>query len=259
MKTMRLVALFLMIAALLVQADSNVVSSANVVGYVQTDIVPGQYLLAGVNFTASGEEPTLKEVVGTNQLREASNYLEADRVVVFDADAAVYQAYAMYDGDHEFYPCNTLDEWNTGSATNPVLPVGSGFWILPASGSTTTNSIYLDGDAVLDASKDIALLNGYQLIAYPFSSDQAIATLNTSNLTAHANYLEADRIVTFSTGQYQAYGLYTDANWYPCNTLDEWNNAIAETDYVIAVGEGFWFIAYGGKTTTEPNKYLGNL
>lgn len=258
MKSIRVAALTLASIALLARAETTV-SSVNVVGYVQKALVPGQYLLAGVNFTIAGEEPTLKDIVGTNQLRAASNYAFADRVVLFDPDTSTYQAYALYDGDRQFYPCNNLNEWNTGTATNPIVSVGTGFWIIPASGVTTTNTIYLAGDVVQVATQEVELLSGYQLVAYPFSSDQAIADLSTSNLTANANYAFADRIVTFKNGQYQAYGLYTDRKWYPCNTVEEWNNAIAETDYVISLGEGFWFIANGAKTSSQPNPYLSNL
>jgi len=261
MKTMRLITLFLMTVALLVQADSNdVVSSVNIVGYVQKHLPPSQYLLVGVNFTGNNaEEPTLKDIIGTNQLRASSNYLFADRVVIWDKATSSYQAYATYDVDHEFYPCNTADEWNTGVATNPVVSAGLGFWLVPASGASTTNEIYLSGDVITADTMAMVHTNGYQMEAYPFSCDQAIATLETSNLTANANYLFADRISVWNGSSYQAYGLYTDGDWYPCNTADEWNSATEETDRVIALGEGFWFIAQNAVTITETNDYLSAI
>jgi hypothetical protein len=235
------------------------VSSANIVGYVQKNLIPEQYLLVGVNFTSNGENPTLKEIVGTNQLRAASNPIFADRVVVFDTAAAKYQAYAQYDGDMEFYPCNTIQEWNTASATNPVIPVGSAFWIRPASGATTTNTLYFSGDVVMDEQKDISLVDGYQLVSWPFSADQDIATISVSNLTQNVNPVFADRIVVWEGDHYQRYGLYTDGNWYPCNTIQEWNDAIEETTRKITLGEGFWVISQGAKTVTEQNPYFDNL
>lgn len=235
------------------------VSSANIVGYVQRTLPPNsKYILVGVNFTANGGDPTLKDVVGTNQLRAAANYFNADRVVVWDKQAARYQAYAMYT-DKEFYPCNTATQWANASATNPVVPLGSGFWIISAGGSTTTNTLYFSGDVVTEQSMPISLSAGYQLVSWPFSADQSIATMTTTNMTKDSNYFNADRIVVWTGTAYQQYGLYTDGNWYPCNTATEWVNALSETDRTISLGEGFWFIAKTAKTVTENNPYYANL
>jgi len=238
-------------------AQTNVVSSANVVGYVQKTLLPGKYTLIGVNFTSGGEDPTLKDIVGTNQLKAASNPLSADRIVVFDTQVARYQSYALYDGDHEFYPCNTAEEWNTADPTNPVVPVGTGFWIISA--SATTNTLTMSGDVVGVQTNTVDLVSGYQLVAWPFSADQAIATIDTSNLTKNSNPLSADRIVVWEGDHYQNYGLYTDGDWYPCNTATEWNDALTETPRVLTLGEGFWFIAYGSKTLTLTSPYYDNL
>ena len=241
-------------------AQTNTVSSANIVGYVQKQLPPNsKYILVGVNFTANGGNPTLKDIVGTNQLRAAANYLFADRVVVFNPQTSTYQAYAQYDGDREFYPCNTMAQWNTASATNPVVPLGSGFWIISAAGSSTTNTLYLSGDVVAAPSATFTLNTGYQLVSWPFSADQAIATMTTTNLTKNVNYLFADRIVVWEGDHYQQYGLYTDGGWYPCNTMTEWNDALATTDRKISLGEGFWFIGQSAKTVTEQNPYYSNL
>jgi len=267
MKTIRLIILLLIAAALLVQADSNdVVSSVNIVGYVQKDLVPGQYLLAGVNFTASDEEPTLKDVVGTNQLTAAANYSLADRVGLWDRDNVRYQYYATYT-DGEFYPCNDINEWLdaivAGTSTNPTIMVGAGFWIIPAGGAVTTNEIHLSGDVIKVATNTVDLLTGYQMVSYPFSCDQNIDEINTSDLVANANYSLADRIVVWESDHYQYYGLYTDGSWYACNDLTEWVNAI--TGGVAAVrnielGEGFWFIAQNDTSSlVETNKYLSEI
>lgn len=240
-------------------AATNTVSSANIVGYVQRTLPPNSsYILVGVNFTVNGTNPTLKDILGTNQLRNAANYFNADRVVVFNPQSSTYQSYAMYT-DKEFYPCNTMDQWNNGSATNPVVPLGSGFWIISAGGSSTTNTLYLSGDVMAAPSATFTLNAGYQLVAWPFSADKAISSMTTTNLTKAANYFDADRIVVWEGNHYQSYGLYTDGSWYPCNTMDEWNNALAETPRVISLGEGFWFIGKTGKTVTETNPYYANL
>ena len=241
-------------------ADSNVVSSANVVGYVQKDLIPGQYMLVGVSFTADGEDPTLKEVVGTNQLTASANYLTADRVVLWNTNSSTYQAYATYNADNEFYPCNTKTEWDNATVPqNPIVPVGTGFWIIPASDASATNALSFSGDVVAVETNTLNLLAGHQMVSYPFSCEQAIKDLNTNNLTANANYLLADRVGVWEGDHYQYYGLYTDWKWYPCNTKDEWDNATVETDRAIELGEGFWFIAQADKTLSETNKYFDAL
>jgi hypothetical protein len=238
-------------------ADSNTVASANVLGYTKRVLLPGKYTLIGINFDANNGNPTLKDVLGTNQLKAAANYLDADRVVLWNKQTSSYQAYAQYDGDREFYPCNNATEWNTSSSTNPTIPMSTGFWII--SGSSTTNTLLLSGSVVTNASKQINIANGYQLIAWPFSSGQAVSTMTVTNLTKAANYLDADRIAVWDGDHYQQYGLFTDGDWYPCNTATEWNNAIAETDRVISLGEGFWFIGISAKTITETSPYYENI
>lgn len=251
--------LILAAAALLSASAFAQVTSANVVGYVKKDLVPGEYMLVGTAFTGSNASTnTLKDILGS-QLTQSANYLTADRVIMWSTNSSSYQAYAMYT-DGEFYPCNTADEWNNAVApVNPNIPVGTGFWIVPASGATETNSLVFSGDVVSAATNEISIVSGYQMINYPFSSAQEIATLDTSSMTASANYLTADRIGVWTGGSYQYYGLYTDYNWYPCNDIDQWNNAVAETDYLLDIGEGFWFIAQQAQTLTETNKYINNL
>jgi hypothetical protein len=102
------------------------------------------------------------------------------------------------------------------------------------------------------------MVPGYQLIAYPFSSPIAISNINVSAMTKADLYVNADRIVTWENGAYQNYGLWTDGNWYKCNTLTEWGNAVPAT-HVIQVGEGVWFIAHTSETWSETNKYIGTL
>jgi hypothetical protein len=244
-----------------VAANADSVQSQNVVGMVTRELPPDSaYIMVGVNLKAVGNtSPTLKDIVGTNQLRAASNYLNADRVMLWDAEATAYRAFALWDGDLEFYPCNNATEWEGSSPTNPVVSVGQGFWIVSASGSSTTNTLRMAGEAVLGEFADISVKEGYQLMAWPFSSDKAIADIDTTELNAAANYLNADRIVVWEGSGYQNYGLFTDGKWYPCNTATEWEDAIESTDRVISLGEGFWFISQTDNEWTERSGYYDNL
>jgi hypothetical protein len=263
MKRMEKVSLAIALTAGLswfVVANADSVESQNIVGMVTRELPPDSaYIRVGVNLKAVGNtNPTLKDIVGTNQLRAASNPLQADRVMLWNAQDTQYQAYALYEGDHEFYPCNTADEWENSSATNPIVSVGQGFWIVSGSGSSETNTLRISGEVVLDEFTDIEVKKGYQIMAWPFSSDQGIADIETTELNSNVNPLFADRIVVWEGGSYQNYGLYTDGKWYPCNTAEEWENG-PEADRVISLGEGFWFISQSDNEWSERSGYYDNL
>lgn len=236
---------------------TNTVSSANIVGYVKRDIPPGQYTLLGVNFGNGAQ--TLVDVLGTNQLRSSADFATADRVMLFDKVSATYKRYALKSPQNLFYPCNTVMEWYTGTATNPVIPAGTGMWIIPASGVSTTNTIYMSGDVVTAPTSVVSIVEGYQLVSYPFSSDMTLGSISTSNLTKSADFATADRIIVWENNTYKRYGLKNDGKWYPCNTVAEWYTAPAETNRVLGLGEGFWLISQGAKSYVVPSPYFNNL
>ncbi len=233
------------------------VSSANIVGYVKRDIPPGQYTLLGVNF--GNETQTLIDVFGTNQLRSSADFATADRVMLFDKISAVYKRYALKSPQNLYYPCNTVMEWYTGAATNPAIPAGTGMWIIPASGASTTNTIYMSGDVVTAPTSVVSIVEGYQLVSYPFSSDMTLGSISTSNLTKSADFATADRIIVWENNTYKRFGLKNDGKWYPCNTVMEWYTAPAETNRVLSLGEGFWLISQGTKSYVVPSPYFNNL
>ena len=82
MKTCHLIALISVIASS-VMAQGTVASSS-IMGYTKVNLPPAQYILVGVNFSKNGADPTLKDIIGTNQLRAASNYAQADRVILWN-------------------------------------------------------------------------------------------------------------------------------------------------------------------------------
>jgi len=252
-----MVAILIAGMAVTASAATDTVSSANIVGYVKKDIPPGQYTLLGVNF--GDDMQTLVDVLGTNQLRSSSDFATADRVMLFDTVSATYKRYALKSPQNQYYPCNTVAEWYTGSAANPVIPVGTGMWIVPASGATTTNTIYISGDVITAPTSVVSIVEGYQLVSYPFSSDMALSAISTSNLTKNADFTKADRIVVWNGNAYKRYGLKNDGNWYSCETVAEWYTSAPETNRVLRIGEGFWLISQGVKTYVVPSPYFNNL
>jgi len=240
-----------------VSMAQSTVASANILGYTKKQITPGQYTLLGVNF--GDENQTLIDVLGTNQLTSSSDFATADRVMLFDPIETVYRRYALKSPQNEFYPCNTVLEWYTSSATNPVIPIGTGLWIIPASGATETNTLLLSGNVALAPTSLVSVIEGYQLISYPFSADMALGDISISNLTQSADFATADRIILWDGDTYSRFGLKNDGKWYPCNTVPEWYTSPAETNRVIHLGEGFWLVSQGVTTYVVPSPYFSNL
>ena len=259
MKKLLIATMVVLVAAVAVAQE---VTSVNTVGFTKKLLDSGSRVLVSAPFDVINGEKTLENVVGTNQLTAAGHYLVADRVIMYDtSDGGGYQAYAMWDGDQQFYPCNNIDEWNNSLPTNPVIPEAAGFWVVAGSGTTGTNELALMGEVVSVQTQEIDIVEGYQLISYPFSSGIAIKDLDFENdgATANSHYLAADRIVVWEGDHYQQYALFTDNAWYAANDIDEWNNAVDETERVLALGEGMWYIAQEEFPWSETNKYLSNL
>ncbi len=233
------------------------VGSANIMGYAKKAIPSDEYTLLGVNF--GDENQTLLDVMGTNQLIGSSDFTTADRIVVFDRTSYVYNNYALKTPQNEFYPCNTVMEWYTSPATNPIIPVGSAFWILPASGSSGTNTIMLSGDVITAPTSTVDIVAGYQMMSYPISSETTLGTMSISNLTQNADFTAADVIMIWNGGSYSKYGLKNDGKWYPCNTVMEWYTSPAETNLTIDINEGYWLVAQNATNYIVPNSYFDSL
>ncbi len=250
-------------AALIVSTSSiqaeNGVYSVNVVGFQKVGMAPaGEFILTAPPFEA-GVTNTLLDIFGTSTLKQDNNLLNCDRVILHDPVEQVYQAWAQWT-DGVFYKANNPTEWNAGIAGNPEVPAGTGFWIVSASDSAAERAIAYVGDVVLSESIPVGILEGYQILAYPFSSD--VPLQNTSFFTDGAardnNMLLCDRVHIYHGGQYQAYALWTDGQWYKANNPTEWNQGILATNDLRA-GQGFFYEAQAGITWSETNKYLGAL
>lgn len=222
----KMVAFFIVAAAATALYAQNTVSSANIVGYVRHELPPGGKILIGVNFTADGKSPTLKQLLGTKQLRAAASPSEADQVLIWNPETSGYKAYALHSKDREFRPCDT---WLISPPVNPVVPAGSGFWVVSASGSTATNCIFISGDVTDGPPADFDLQADYHLVANPFPAEATIAAL-----TAHFDPQPGDRTAVWSRGFYTNYRFSGDGKWI--------SEAAAGTDCIIKPGEAFWFI-----------------
>ena len=211
---------------------ANTASSANIVGYVRHELPPNGKILVGVNFTANGRSPTLKELLG-NQLRAAANPSEADRVMIWDPKISSYQIYARNSKTGEFYPC-TSEQWLGSIPANPLVPAGTGFWVVSAAGSSATNTIYISGDVTDGPPVDFDLQSHSQMVTNSFPTEASISVL-----TERFHPQTGDMAAVWSGSFYTNYRLSENGNWTACAAK---SGSTVETVPVIPAGKAFWFI-----------------
>jgi len=258
----RVLSIGLVMALVSVACLAADVPSVNVAGFARKGVAAGELTIVGVNLAGIGGDQTLQSLFG-DDVTAGVTPGSADRIVTWDAVNQQYQAYCMYSVDGEFYPCDTLDEWNNGAATNPVLEVGEAVWF--KTHPTIPNEVSVTGEAVAETTKDVPMVFGLNLVCYPLSAE---ITIDDTSLGSNTDAVQgttpgsADQLITWEGSGYQRYALYTDGNWYGCNTLQEWNDeSVLGSDRVLKVGEGFWYRSRNatGITWTEANPYLANL
>ena len=229
--------------------------SANIVGFSRVTVPPSNTAtLAGMSFKPF--DATLKGVIGTNQLRAAGNYSNADVVLFWDPISAQYMQYALKTNDYEFHNCLNLTEWN-GPATNPVLTNGMGFFIRSPSDAVCARSVVIMGQAVDSPTQYIGMVSGkLQLVCYPYSSSIGIQQTDFANDGAKraAGSPNADQILIFTNySVYVNYFLKTNGLWYCADVT------MALATNTFRVGQGFWYRSKKAFTWSETNCYQGSL
>jgi hypothetical protein len=250
---------------ILVMVSSAVeVTSVNVVGYKKVVIPPGQkFNMVGMNFDAF--DATLLGVFGTNQLNQgtATAFKKADKVYIWDTalgDSGGFRVYAQKD-DRQFYD---VGAWG-GSPTNPPLTAGTGMFLQSGFAASETNEIVLMGEAVDVEEQQMDVVEGFQVMAYPFSSDINIQDTDFANDGARKGtataFKKADKLYEWdlnlgTEGGFNVYGLKDDDQWYD---VGAWGGAPVDVD--IKVGAGFYYESFNtnGFVWSETNQYLDNL
>lgn len=265
MKKAWMVALVLGVASTVAMAQTDVMS-VNVVGFTKVNVLPGgKFNLFSTPFDSIDQaDANLLGVFGTNSLTKLPPFSLpppfADVVSLFDPSVPEWKFY--YQGtDNMFYD---VDAWPAGSPTNPPLAPGEGFLLQSSVGSTTTNTIALMGEVVSVATQTLAMVTGFQVCGYPFSSDIDIQNTSFASMPGATKLADpmlppplADVIsVMDASGNYVNYYLNTDGKWYD---VSAWPAGTPVTDVVLRLGQGFWYNAIGSFSWVETNKYINNL
>lgn len=244
-------------------AQTNTVSSANIVGYIRTSLPPaGGLTLISVAFDGNGV--TLADYLGrTNNLHGDVTVSAADRVYLFNKDTQTYVQYALFDGSAYDQPVEwrLTSDFYTSGEQNPTLYPGEALWLKSGSGVSLTNTLYLSGDVISTTNSSINFVEGLQLVGHLFSSEIDLNDTSLISCGAHGDvvssgadkvYLWNDQTLKFDIYAYFDGSSYSQPQeWRPVG--DFYNAAPA---IPIHLGAGFWYNAKSPFTWTETNAYI---
>ena len=246
----------LVIAAVLglcaVMAIALEVTSENVAGYYRVTLPPGGKLIAlGVQFDPF--DATLEGIIDPALLREEEKDVTVgDRVMIWRG--AGYDIFKR-SGDHY------VNVNSPTVPTNPAMEAGQAIWVKSALDESSPLELPITGQAVENVQIDTPIVQGLQLIAYPFSCDIGV---NDTTFSENASREEkdvsiGDRLMLWDpeTSGYKILKLGAGAlsnAWVDVNTP-----TVAATNR-LDLGNGFWYRAeFGGFDWSETNRYVDNL
>jgi hypothetical protein len=242
-------------------AATNVVTSANIVGYVQTQSPAnnGFKMIAALPFDATQDTVSIQDFIANKGVLTAStNLASADKILIFDG---VYSIFGLYAGATSNYWMKSGFAWTIPTfpktpATNR-LARGSAVWIQAGAGAPSTN-VTMSGDVYMDNTFTVNVSAGFNMIAYPYCSSIKLTDLVISNATASTNLDSADKIMIFD-GVYSTYGLYAGAGsnyWMKSGAawiVPAFPKTAATNE--INFGSGFWFRTGTSKTIGFTKNY----
>ena len=256
MKLKRGIAVGLCCVATIVSAQEVV--TLGTFGFSKVDKPAGKLSLVGVCF-GSMTNSTLNDVCPIEQYNGSRLVNSADRIIVWDATTQAYSTYALYDNG------SGVKEWRDyndfyGSAENPSIPVGSGFWVNSLGSSTDTNLV-ISGSVITEDSVTNHMVTGLQLMGYSFSTEADLNNTALKDQGAGSRLVNnADRVIAWnvSTQAYETYALYDDGNgvkeWRDYNNFYSAPGAIP-----VDLGHGFWYDAKSTFDWIEQNPYASSL
>lgn len=164
-------------------AVTNVVNSANVVGYNQITIPSNQFVLVALDFNNASN--TINDLFGT-----------------LPAGSSVY---SWNTGSQSYVIASKSSRAGWGVSATNRIQIGTGvFVVLPA--NTQTN-LYFSGDVPTAGTTSIYQVNGYALIAYPYPVDMLF-----TNTALAKNAAVGDQLSIWSNG-WTTYSKSARAGW----------------------------------------------
>ena len=196
--------------AFIAQAQTT---SDNIVGYVKQSTEAGLQM-QGIQFTG-GSDVTVQGLYG-------STLPVGSKVYTYTAGVGPYDI-ATYNAGFFGLP----DSWDK----DIVLGLGSAVWVqLPAGASTV--EVVQAGEVSSDASVDISIVTGLQLLANPYPVQTTVQNAGFSPTVGDKVYVYTDGSYDIATYNAGFFGL-----------PDSWDK-----DIVIPAGAGFWYQAADNQT-----------
>jgi len=234
-------------------ADSptNVVSSANIVGYVQTTTPASNKMdiVSLAQFSTGSNTVTLQSLFANrDSLRSGRVLANVDKIITWNGSA--YVTYGLYQSNSvgPFWMASGT-AWTVPAApkTATVLNLsrGKAAWFQAAPGLPATN-VVASGNVFLDNNYSVTLGGTLNLLSYPYSADINLNQLVVTNAYAGRVLTNVDRIVTWNGSAYVTYGLYQSNSvgpfWMASGTA--WTVPAAPktaTSVQVNLGKGFWY------------------
>jgi hypothetical protein len=268
MKTVRLITLLAVAAACMAQAETNVVSSANVVGYIQVvDPASNKLVLVSAPLhSGTGTVSTLLDIFGTNQLRQGSIVSRCDRVTAWDVALQQYVSFAQKTNGL-FY--STTNFGSAAPSVNPTVTRSQALWILaPAPAYAGTNKIInISGDVPDDGAYTNSIVgnsgNPLNFTANPYPVEMDINSLISTNDGARGNSIStrADKLILWDDAgqQYIRLALKLSTNPAVNNkwlfTTNFGSTVTSAPVIMIQPGQGFWYQTTNAFTWIETLTY----
>jgi len=235
-------------------ADSNVVSSANIVGYVQTETpAAGAFnIVSLVQFSDGSNTVHIQDAIGNmSNLNASATWDNADKIYAWNGLG--YNRYGLFQpASSDPYWSVYGTEWIFGTCVSAEaqLTRGEAIWYATGIGGTSTNAT-VSGDVYLDDTFDVTVPEGFSILSYPYSSSVNMTNLVISNATASATWEDADKTYVFNGSNYDKYGLFQpvsgDPYWSVYGT--EWIfGTCLPSDKELNLGQGFWYESGNTKT-----------
>jgi hypothetical protein len=258
----RILGILAVVALVAMTVQAVEVKSENVAGVYSVNIpADGKFVCLAVQLDPFDQaDATLEGVLGTDQLREDAKGSPGDKVYIWDPGQGVGGGYDIYKlSDQGSGPV----WYHIGSSTvsNPPVEAGDAMWIKSPVGNLDDLEITVTGQAVESTTVTTPVVEGFQLMGYPFSSQIAVQDTDfiADGAQKDAKGAPGDKLYLWDPvdGSYKIL-IVKD----PDNHWSEVGGDGSAVSDVIGIGDGFWYkggAGSGGFSWSETNKYLGNL
>lgn len=238
------------IALISASAFAQSVSSANVVGYAKINLASGYNMIRVPFVNDTQEAVNIQDIFDTSGLTQGSSAGSADSIQLWDASGQQYVSYYLADGVSKATTGNA-GKWFSSLnalATNSIAP-GTGFFFVSQDGSAITNLV--SGEVVVapTGTNSIQIVEGYNLIANPFSSEWKINDGSIDWVAAGAktgsSAGSADSIQFWNpaTTSYETYYLADGVSKATTGNAGKWYSSAntLDTNLTVGISQGLFY------------------